>query len=59
MIKEDKQMDFFNKLGDSIVSVTQEAVKKGKGMTDIAKLQHEVRTKEDFCKKQYSSHASK
>lgn len=46
-------MDFFNKLGDSIVSVTQEAVEKGKGMTDIAKLQHEVRTKEDFCKKQY------
>ena len=46
-------MDFFNKLGDSIVSVTQEAVEKGKGMTDIAKLQYEMKTKEDFCKKQY------
>ncbi len=46
-------MDFFSKLGDSIVNVTQEVGEKAKGMTDIAKLQYEMRTKEDFMNKQY------
>ena len=41
-------MDFFSKLGDSIVNATQEVGEKAKGMTDIAKLQYEMRTKEDF-----------
>ena len=39
-------MDFFSKLGDSIVNATQEVGEKAKGMTDIAKLQYEMRTKE-------------
>lgn len=46
-------MDFFNKLGDTIVNATQEAVEKGKDMTDIAKLQYEIRSKEEFCKKKF------
>lgn len=46
-------MDFFSKLGDSIVNATQEVGEKAKGMTDIAKLQYEMRTKEDFMNKQY------
>ena len=41
-------MDFFSKLGDSIVSATQEVGEKAKGMTDVAKLQYEMRSKEDF-----------
>ena len=46
-------MDFFSKLGDSIVSATQEVGEKAKGMTDVAKLQYEMRSKEDFLNKQY------
>lgn len=46
-------MDFFNKLGDTIVSATQEVVEKGKDMTDAAKLQYEKKTKEDYCRKQF------
>lgn len=46
-------MDFFSKLGDSIVSATQEVGEKAKGITDVAKLQYEMRSKEDFLNKQY------
>ena len=46
-------MDFFNKIGDSIVNATQEVGEKAKGMTDIAKLQYEMKSKEDFLNKQY------
>lgn len=46
-------MEFFNKLGDTIVNATQEVGEKAKGMTDVAKLQYEMKTKEDFINKQY------
>lgn len=46
-------MGFFDKLGDSIVNATQEVGKQAKGMTDVAKLQYEARSKEDFLNKQY------
>lgn len=46
-------MDFFDRLGDSIVNVTQGAMEKGKDVTDVAKLQYELKTKENFCKTQY------
>lgn len=46
-------MDFFNKLGDTIVSATQGVSEKAKGMTDIAKLQYEMKTKEEFLNKKY------
>lgn len=46
-------MDFFNRVGDSIVSATQEVSEKAKGMTDIAKLQYEMKTKESFLNKKY------
>lgn len=46
-------MDFFNKLGDTIVSATQGVSEKAKGMTDIAKLQYEMKNKEDFINKKY------
>lgn len=46
--KGGKTNGFFSKLGDSIVSATQEVGEKAKGMTDVAKLQYEMRSKEDF-----------
>lgn len=46
-------MDFFNKVGDSIVNATQEVSEKAKGMTDIARLQYEMKTKENFLNKKY------
>ena len=47
-------MDFFNKIGDTIASATQEVSEKAKDLTGVAKLQYEMRTKEDFLDKKYS-----
>lgn len=46
-------MDFLNKIGDSIVSATQGVSEKAKDVTDIAKLQYEMKTKEEFLNKKY------
>ncbi len=46
-------MDFFSKLSDSVVNVAQDMSGKAKEMTDTAKLQMELRSKEDFIKNQY------
>lgn len=46
-------MDFFNKIGDSIVNAAQEVSGKAKDMTDIAKLQSECKAKEETLEKQY------
>ncbi len=46
-------MDFFNRIGDTIASATQEVSEKAKDLTGVAKLQYEMRTKEDFLDKKY------
>ena len=46
-------MDLFDKLSDTIVSAGKEVSQKAKGMTDVAKLQYEIKTKEDFVNTKY------
>ncbi|MCR5144395.1 MAG: zinc ribbon domain-containing protein [Lachnospiraceae bacterium] len=46
-------MDFFNKLGDTISSAASEIGEKTKGVTDTAKLQYEMKTKEDLKKEKF------
>ena len=47
-------MDFFDKLGDTLMTATKEVGQKAKGMSDLAKLQYELKCKEDDLKKNLS-----
>ena len=46
-------MEFFEKMGDTIVSVGKDVSKKAKDASGIAKLKMDIRAKEDFIKKEY------
>lgn len=46
-------MDFFSKLGDTIVSVGKDVSQKAKDVSGIAKLKLDIKAKEDFIKEQY------
>lgn len=46
-------MDFFDKLGDTLMTATKEVGQKAKGMSDLAKLQYELKCKEDDLKKEF------
>lgn len=46
-------MEFFEKLGDTIVSVGKDVTQKAKDVSGIAKLKLDIRSKEDFVKEQY------
>ena len=46
-------MDFFDKLGDTLMTATKEVGQKAKGMSDLAKLQYELKCKEDELKKEF------
>ena len=46
-------MDFFDKLGDTLMTATKEEGQKAKGMSDLAKLQYELKCKEDDLKKEF------
>ena len=46
-------MEFFEKLGDTIVSVGKDVTQKAKDVSGIAKLKLDIRSKEDFIKEQY------
>lgn len=46
-------MEFFNKLGDTVVNATQEVSSKAKDMTGLAKLQYEKKVKENELEKKY------
>ena len=48
-------MDFFDKLGDTLMTATKEVGQKAKGMSDLAKLQYELKCKEDDLKKELDS----
>lgn len=46
-------MAFFDKLGDTIVSVSKDVTQKAKEASGIAKLKMDIKSKEDFIENQY------
>lgn len=46
-------MDFFSKLGDTISSTGRDVSQKAKDLTGIAKLNMDIRSKEEYVLKQY------
>ena len=48
-------MDFFERLGDTIVSVSRDVTQKAKDVSGIAKLKLDMKAKEDFIKEQYAA----
>lgn len=48
-------MDFFDKLGETIVSAGKDVGQKAKDVSEIAKLRLDIKTKEDFVEKQYAT----
>lgn len=51
--KGEQEMDFFEKIGDTIVSVGKDVTQKAKDVSGIAKLKLDIKSKEDFIKEQY------
>lgn len=47
-------MDFFSKLGDTISATGKDVSRKAKDLTGLAKLNMDVRTKEEYVLKQYT-----
>ncbi len=47
-------MDFFNKLGDAISETGKDVTQKVADLTGIARLNMDIRKREDFVKKQYT-----
>ncbi len=47
-------MDFFNKIGETIVNAGKDATQKAKDLSGAAKLNLDIRSKEDFVEKQYA-----
>ena len=48
-------MDFFDKLGETIVSAGKDVGQKAKDVSEVAKLKMDIRSKEDFVEKQYAA----
>lgn len=48
-------MDFFDKLGETIVSAGKDVGQKAKDVSEIAKLKIDIKAKEDFVEKQYAA----
>lgn len=46
-------MDFFDKLGETIVSAGKDVSQKAKDVSEIAKLKLDIKSKEDFVDDQY------
>ena len=51
--KGEQKMEFFEKLGDTIVNVGKDVTQKAKDVSGIAKLKLDIKSKEDFIKEQY------
>lgn len=47
-------MDFFDKLGDTLVNAGKDVSKKAKDLSGTAKLNMDIKSKEDFIQKQYT-----
>ena len=48
-------MDFFERLGDTIINVSRDVTQKAKDVSGIAKLKLDMKAKEDFIKEQYAA----
>lgn len=48
-------MDFFDKLGESLVSAGKDVGQKAKDVSEIAKLRLDIKSKEDYVEKQYAA----
>lgn len=48
-------MDFFDKLGESLVSAGKDVSQKAKDVSEIAKLKLDIKSKEDYVQKQYAA----
>ena len=47
-------MDFFNKLGDTISGIGKDVSQNVADLTGIARLNMDIRKREDFVRKQYT-----
>lgn len=47
-------MDLFGKIGETIVNAGKDATQKAKDLSGVAKLNLDIRSKEDFIEKQYA-----
>ena len=47
-------MDFFDKLGESLVSAGKDVSQKAKDVSEIAKLKLDIKSKEDYVEKKYA-----
>lgn len=47
-------MDFFDKLGETIVTAGKDVTQKAKDISGVAKLRLDIRSKEEFVEKQYA-----
>ena len=47
-------MDFFNKIGDTLLSTGKDVTQKAKDLSGIAKLSLDIKMKEEFVEKQYA-----
>lgn len=48
-------MDFFDKLGETIVTAGKDVGQKAKDVSEIAKLKLDIKSKEDYVQKQYAA----
>ncbi len=46
-------MEIFDKVSDTIVSVSKDAAQKAKDLSDLARIRMDIRAKEDYINKQY------
>lgn len=46
-------MDFFDKLGESLVTAGKDVGQKAKDVSEVAKLKLDIKSKEDYVEKQY------
>lgn len=47
-------MDIFEKIGDTIISAGKDVTEKAKELSSVAKLEMDIRSKEEFVEKQYA-----
>jgi len=48
-------MDFFDKIGETLVSAGKDVKEKAKDVSEVAKLKIDIRSKEEFVEKQYAA----
>lgn len=48
-------MEFFDKLGESLVSAGKDVSQRAKDMSEIAKLRLDIKSKEDYVEKKYAA----